>query len=161
MTHLRRYLEAQLRPLTLGLSDGIVNALVLASAAVLGGKGGVSFDLAFRVAAVAFVTGVVTFFIAEYAHLRGELVTCYLVGFRLSYSGRAAHRISASAGQETFFDGHAHALRGPRGVPVGKGRYGNLKAAVAQLIGFSWSRVEADRWCAPSGGTPMRGRVGR
>lgn len=94
-------------------------------------------------------------------HLRGELVTCYLFGFRLSYSGRAAHRISASAGQETFFDGHAHALRGPRGVPVGKGRYGNLKAAVAQLIGFSWSRVEADRWCAPSGGTPMRGRVGR
>ena len=34
------------------------------------------------------------------------------------------------------------------GVPAGKIRYDNLKAAVAQVIGFSRQRVEADRWLA-------------
>ena len=34
------------------------------------------------------------------------------------------------------------------GVPAGRIRYDNLKAAVAQVIGFSRQRVEADRWVA-------------
>jgi hypothetical protein len=34
------------------------------------------------------------------------------------------------------------------GVPTGKIRYDNLKAAVASVIGFSRQRVEADRWTA-------------
>ncbi|WP_020578920.1 IS21 family transposase [Actinopolymorpha alba] len=80
--------------------------------------------------------------------LRGELVTCTLFSLRLSYSGKAVHRISASAGQEAFFEGHAHALRVLGGVPTGKIRYDNLKAAVASVIGFSRQRVEADRWTA-------------
>lgn len=42
--------------------------------------------------------------------LAGKLVTCYLFAFRLSYSGKAVHRIFASAGQEAFFEGHVHAL---------------------------------------------------
>src|SRR5699024_6948429 len=52
--------------------------------------------------------------------LRGELVTCALFSLRLSYSGKAVQRISASAGQEAFFEGHAHAFRVLGGVPVGK-----------------------------------------
>ena len=80
--------------------------------------------------------------------LRGELVTCALFSLRLSYSGKAVHRISASAGQEAFFEGHAHAFRVLGGVPTGKIRYDNLKAAVASVIGFSRQRVEADRWTA-------------
>ena len=36
--------------------------------------------------------------------LRGELVTCALFSLRLSYSGKAVHRVSASAGQEAFFE---------------------------------------------------------
>ncbi len=40
--------------------------------------------------------------------LRGELVTCALFSLRLSYSGKAVHRVSASAGQEAFFEGHVH-----------------------------------------------------
>lgn len=63
-----------LRPLALGLSDGILNALVLAAGAVLGAKGGVTLGLAARVSAVAFVTGMIMFFVAEYAQLRAELV---------------------------------------------------------------------------------------
>ncbi|MEZ5157470.1 MAG: IS21 family transposase [Candidatus Nanopelagicales bacterium] len=80
--------------------------------------------------------------------LRGELVTCTLFSLRLSYSGKAVHRISASAGQEAFFEGHAHAFRILGGVPTGKIRYDNLEAAVASVIGFSRQRVEADRWTA-------------
>jgi hypothetical protein len=34
------------------------------------------------------------------------------------------------------------------GVPTGKVRYDNLKAAVAQVLGFARTRVEADRWVA-------------
>lgn len=80
--------------------------------------------------------------------LRGELVTCALFSLRLSYSGKAVHRISASAGQEAFFEGHVHAFRTLDGVPAGKIRYDNLKAAVASVIGFSRQRVETDRWTA-------------
>ncbi len=80
--------------------------------------------------------------------LAGELVTCYLFSFRLSYSGKAVHRVFASAGQEAFFEGHVHALRVLGGVPRGRVRYGNLKAAVAQVLGLSRARVETDRWIA-------------
>ena len=58
------------------------------------------------------------------------------------------HRVSASAGQEAFFEGHVHAFNVLGGVPTGKIRYDNLKAAVASGIGFSRQRVEADRWTA-------------
>ncbi|WP_171072594.1 IS21 family transposase [Streptomyces sp. DASNCL29] len=80
--------------------------------------------------------------------LAGELVTCYLFSFRLSYSGKAVHRVFASAGQGAFFEGHVHALRGLGGVPRGRVRYDNLKAAVAQVLGLSRARVETDRWIA-------------
>ncbi|MFF2821206.1 IS21 family transposase [Kitasatospora cineracea] len=80
--------------------------------------------------------------------LAGELVTCYLFSFRLSYSGKAVHRVFASAGQEAFFEGHVHALRVLGGVPRSKVRYDNLKAAVAQVLGLSRARIEADRWIA-------------
>ncbi|MGP5673819.1 IS21 family transposase [Brachybacterium alimentarium] len=80
--------------------------------------------------------------------LRGELVTCTLFSLRLSYSGKGIHRISASAGQEAFFEGHAHAFRILGGVPTGKIRYDNLKAAVSAVIGFSRQRIEGDRWIA-------------
>jgi transposase len=77
--------------------------------------------------------------------LAGELVTCHLFCLRMSYSGKAVHRISASGGQEAFFEGHAHAFSVLGGVPAGKVRYDNLKAAVAKVLGFSRLRVESDR----------------
>lgn len=80
--------------------------------------------------------------------LRGELVTCTMFSLRLSYSGRAVHRVSATAGQEAFLEGHVHALNVLGGVPFAKLRYDNLKAAVAQVLGFSRQRVETDRWVA-------------
>ena len=80
--------------------------------------------------------------------LRGELTKLTLFCFRLSYSGKAAHRIAATGGQEAFFEGHAHAFRVLGGIPVGKIRYDNLKSAVDQVIGFSRLREEAERWTA-------------
>ncbi|MGW4233113.1 hypothetical protein ACWEF9_28215 [Streptomyces sp. NPDC004980] len=80
--------------------------------------------------------------------LAGELVTCYLFAFRLSYSGKAVHRIFAPAGQEAFFEGNVHALNVLGRVPTGKVRYDNLRAAVAQVLGLSHRRVEAERWTA-------------
>jgi hypothetical protein len=58
------------------------------------------------------------------------------------------HRVFASSGLEAFLEGHQHALCVLGGVPTGKVRYDNLKAAVAQVIGFSRARVETDRWIA-------------
>jgi transposase len=80
--------------------------------------------------------------------LGGQDVRCVLFCLRLSFSGKAVHRVSLSGGQEAFFEGHEHAFRVLGGVPSGKIRYDNLKAAVAQVIGLSRSRVEADRWTA-------------
>jgi hypothetical protein len=40
--------------------------------------------------------------------------------------------------------GHALAVLG--GVPVGKVRYDDLKAALAKVLGLSPAWVEADRW---------------
>jgi hypothetical protein len=42
--------------------------------------------------------------------LAGRMVTCYLFSLRLSYSGRAVHRVSVSGGQEAFLEGHVHAF---------------------------------------------------
>jgi transposase len=80
--------------------------------------------------------------------LGGEQVVCFLFSFRLSYSGKAVHRVFASCGQEAFFEGHVHALSVLGGVPFGKVRYDNLKAAVAQVLGFARQRVETERWTA-------------
>jgi transposase len=80
--------------------------------------------------------------------LGGQDTGCFLFCLRLSFSGKAVHRVSLSGGQEAFFEGHEHAFRVLGGVPSGKLRYDNLKAAVATVLGFSRSRVETDRWTA-------------
>ncbi|MEV4281732.1 hypothetical protein [Actinoplanes xinjiangensis] len=74
----------------------------------------------------------------------------------LSFSGNAVHRIFASGGTEAFLQGHVHAFTTLGGVPTGKIRYDNLRAAVAQVLGFSRQRVETARWtgyrCPAPGG---------
>ncbi|RNI24942.1 IS21 family transposase [Flexivirga caeni] len=80
--------------------------------------------------------------------LAGQLTVLTLFSFRMSYSGKAVHRIFATAGQEAFLEGHVHALTVLGGVPTVHVRYDNLKAAVAQVLGFSRQRNETDRWVA-------------
>lgn len=57
----------------LGLSDGILNALVLASATVSSGVG-LDVALGARVGIVAFSSAVLTVFVAEYAEYRSDLM---------------------------------------------------------------------------------------
>jgi transposase len=87
-------------------------------------------------------------------NLRGEPVTCTLFALRLSFSGKDVHRIFASGGTEAFLEGHVHAFTTLGGVPTGKIRYDNLRAAVAQVLGFSSPRPTTTR--IPS--TPRSGR---
>ncbi|MFE7114948.1 IS21 family transposase [Streptomyces sp. NPDC057654] len=83
-----------------------------------------------------------------YVTLDGVRTLCYLFVFRLSFSGKAVHHISASQGQEAFFEGHIHAFQVLGGIPKGKVRYDNLTSAVARVLGFTRARVETDRWVA-------------
>ena len=49
--------------------------------------------------------------------LAGQLARCFLFAFRLSYSGKACHRVYASQAQEAFLEGHMAAF-GAVGVPA-------------------------------------------
>ncbi|MFE0358790.1 IS21 family transposase [Streptomyces nigra] len=80
--------------------------------------------------------------------LAGEMTRLYLFSLRLSYSGKAVHRVFATAGQEAFFEGHVHAFRVLGGIPRRHIRYDNLRAAVERVLGFYRGRVETDRWTA-------------
>lgn len=80
--------------------------------------------------------------------LRGERVVLYLFSLRMSLSGRSVQRVSASGGQEAFLEGHVHAFTVLGGVPHGKIRYDNLKAAVVKVLGLSRARTESERWTA-------------
>jgi len=83
-----------------------------------------------------------------YIDLARARTLCYMFVFRLSFSDKAVHCVSASEGQEAFFEGHVHAFRVLGGVPAGKVRYDNLTSAVARVLGFTRARVETDRWTA-------------
>jgi len=82
-----------------------------------------------------------------WVNLAGELTKCSLFAFRLSFSGKAVHRIYASQGQEAFIEGHVEAFRVLGGVPTDKVRYDNLRSAVSRVL-FGRNRTESDRWVA-------------
>ena len=62
-----------LLPVGLGTSDGILTALVLASASLVRGIGSMTFGLAGRVSTAALITAAFTYFVADYANLRSQL----------------------------------------------------------------------------------------
>ncbi|MFD3684150.1 hypothetical protein ACFWTE_04920 [Nocardiopsis sp. NPDC058631] len=75
-------------------------------------------------------------------------VEAFITQTHLPGAEKAVHRVFLSCGQEAFFEGHAHAFDVLGGVPFGKIRYDNLKAAVARILGFARQRVETERWTA-------------
>lgn len=77
----------------------------------------------------------------------GEMTKCHLFTLRLSYSGKAVHRVFKSEAQEAFLEGHAEAFRVLGGIPTRHIRYDNLKPAVNRVC-FGRNRVESDRWVA-------------
>jgi transposase len=77
--------------------------------------------------------------------LGGEMCRCFMFAFRLSYSGKACHRVYASQAQEAFLEGHVAAFETCRGVPCGQVRYDNLAPAVAKVLAGR-DRAETQRW---------------
>ena len=79
--------------------------------------------------------------------LAGVVTTCYLFVLRMSYSGKAVHKVFATCGQEAFFEGHVHAFTVLGGLPTGRIRYDNLTSAVTSILfRRSRARVENPRW---------------
>ena len=63
-----------LQAVAMGLADGILSALLLASGRLLGSDRGVDASLALRVAAGALATSGFVFYVGRYAELRGRLM---------------------------------------------------------------------------------------
>ncbi len=80
-----------------------------------------------------------------WVELAGVVTKCHLFTFRMSYSGKAVHRVYATQGQEAFFEGHVSAVDVLGGVPVEHIRYDNLKPAVSRVC-FGRNRLESDRF---------------
>ncbi|MFE5097807.1 IS21 family transposase [Streptomyces sp. NPDC056638] len=79
--------------------------------------------------------------------LAGQRRKCVLFTLRMSYSGKAVHRVYATALQEAFLEGHAEAFEALGGCHTVHIRYDNLKPAVKQVL-FGRSRTETARWAA-------------
>ena len=79
--------------------------------------------------------------------LGGVKTKTALFTMRLSYSGRAAHRVFLTQGQEAFLEGHVYGFERLGGIPVVRVRYDNLNSAVKQVL-FGRSRQENERWVA-------------
>lgn len=82
-----------------------------------------------------------------WVRLAGEPVQCHLFTLRLSFSGKAVHRVYVSEAQEAFMQGHVEAFRVLGGVPTRHIRYDNLKPAVNRVC-FGRTRIESQRWTA-------------
>lgn len=81
------------------------------------------------------------------ACVAGVLTDFQLFSLRLSFSGKAVHRVYATGSQEAFLEGHVEAWRVLGGVPWRHVRYDNLKPAVNEVC-FGRTRVESQRWTA-------------
>ena len=77
--------------------------------------------------------------------LAGQVVTCHLFAYRLSFSGKGVHRVYSSQAQEAFLEGHVTAFEVTGGVPWRHIRYDNLSPAVAKVM-RGRSRTETARW---------------
>lgn len=78
--------------------------------------------------------------------LAGVRTKLYLFVFRLSYSGKAIHRLYPTLSQEAFLEGHVAAFEELGGIPTLQIRYDNLGQAVKKVLGPSRRREENDRW---------------
>ena len=92
-----------------------------------------------------------------WVRLAGVLVKCYLFAFRMSYSGKAVHPVSATCGQEAFLEGRVRAFTVLDGVPAGQIRYDNLTSAVTRVLRTGRARIENPRGGPRSGRTMNRG----
>ncbi|WP_044370447.1 hypothetical protein [Streptomyces noursei] len=136
MTHTTiAFAQRQLLPLVLGLADGILNALTLATARILGAHGeGLDMSLSLRVATAALVTAVFTVYVAKYAVLRGQLVRA---GHQLNLTSRgrlATTRLGRSALRQALLAASAAGISSFVGATI-------PLTAGAVLPGPSWLAI--------------------
>lgn len=99
--------NAWIQPVALGLSDGILNSLILAAGAIFKGTGGLSISISLRVAAVASLPALFTVFISNYANMRADLSRAERE-LNITKSGRLA---SSTIGKRLTHDAAADALQ--------------------------------------------------
>jgi len=67
-----------------------------------------------------------------WVRIAGQTTQCHLFTLRLSFSGKAVHRVFVSEAQEAFMEGHVEAFRVLGGVPR-RGIFDNMKTAVDRI----------------------------
>jgi transposase len=82
-----------------------------------------------------------------WAWVDGVYTRLWMFCMRLSYSGRAFHLVFANQATEAFLEGHVAAFEHFGGVPAGRIRYDNLKAAVLKVL-LGRERLENPRFVA-------------
>jgi predicted membrane protein (TIGR00267 family) len=97
-----RPFESGLLPFALGLSDGILNALVLASGALLRAREAVTVLLGVRVGVAALATAAFAVYVAKYADLRGQLARASRQLNLASRGYLAATQLGRHAAREAF-----------------------------------------------------------
>jgi VIT1/CCC1 family predicted Fe2+/Mn2+ transporter len=86
-----------------GLTDGILTALTLAAGAIVAPGGHpVSVSLALRIAVAALASGAFVFYVAQYSHLRGELVRLEKQLSVTEHGRFAATRLGRQVATEAF-----------------------------------------------------------
>lgn len=82
-----------------------------------------------------------------YVVIKGVKTKCQMFIYRLSFSGKAVHRVYPTGAQEAFLEGHIDAFETLGGVPTRHIRYDNLTSAVLAVVhGGNRRRKENDRW---------------
>ena len=66
--------------------------------------------------------------------LAGVRTKCHMFVFRLSFSGKAIHRVYPTQAQEAFLEGHLEAFTAIGGIPTRHIRYDNLTSAVSKVL---------------------------
>ena len=82
-----------------------------------------------------------------WAWIEGVYTRWWMFCMRLSYSGRAFHLVFSNQATEAFLEGHVAAFGHFGGVPAGRIRYDNLKAAVLKVL-LGRERLENPRFVA-------------
>ena len=69
-----------------------------------------------------------------YVVIKGVKTKCQMFIYRLSFSGKAVHRVYPTGAQEAFLEGHIDAFETLGGVPTRHIRYDNLTSAVLAVV---------------------------
>lgn len=160
----RRLVARSQLPLVLGLMDGLLNALTLTAASLVGGGSPVTYQLALRVGAVALATSAFAVFVADYAERRSYLVRAskelnltargHLATTRLGHLALERSLLATALACTASFAGAALPLLVGAAAPGASWIVAVLAVAALTGLGAILGRLFADRpgrWAAALG----------